>query len=365
MRQLACAFIAVLFLLGMKSNSVLAQCAPGSPQVDNFATTGAAAPALRSTAVGINALANCENSIAIGFGAVANGPPGGSTAIGVLSSVTAVGSVAVGGSSAVTGREAVALGNAAQVNGARGIALGVNAQANHDDSIAIGYGVVTSAPNQIALGGSSATYRLQGLSAVASGIRFVTVDANGNLSASASAPGGAVPIVNDVTTGGTASALAAEQGVVLNSRISDNSTAISTNASNISTNRTGIAQNSNAIATNTQNIATNSANIAANRSDIRSLENVTTELREDVSKNSEGVAIALATQSIDFVGAENFGIAMNYGNFEGASALSVSLAGVISNDFAGSGARMTVNGGVGMGLDSGTVGLRAGTQWTW
>ena len=62
-------------------------------------------------------------------------------------------------------------------------------------------------------------------------------------------------------------------------------------------------------------------------------------------------------------------VAMNYGNFEGASALSWSAMGVLGYDVLSRGDRVAVSGGFGVGFeeDSGddVWGGRVGAQWTW
>ena len=46
-----------------------------------------------------------------------------------------------------------------------------------------------------------------------------------------------------------------------------------------------------------------------------------------IDENKSGVALAISMENPDLTGNERFGVAMNYGNFEGASALSWSAHG--------------------------------------
>ena len=46
-----------------------------------------------------------------------------------------------------------------------------------------------------------------------------------------------------------------------------------------------------------------------------------------IDENKSGVALAISMENPDLTGNERFGVAMNYGNFEGASALSWSANG--------------------------------------
>jgi myo-inositol-hexaphosphate 3-phosphohydrolase len=67
---------------------------------------------------------------------------------------------------------------------------------------------------------------------------------------------------------------------------------------------------------------------------------------------------------------------MNYGNFEGTSALSWSAMGVLGYDVFSRGDRVAVSGGFGVGFEDGNDGWhgssgddvwggRVGAQWTW
>ena len=52
----------------------------------------------------------------------------------------------------------------------------------------------------------------------------------------------------------------------------------------------------------------------------------------------------------DLTGNERFGVAMNYGNFEGASALSWAGMGVLGYDVLSRGDRVAISGGFGVGF---------------
>lgn len=82
------------------------------------------------------------------------------------------------------------------------------------------------------------------------------------------------------------------------------------------------------------------------------------------AKLEEGIAVSLALQNPDLVGAETFGLAMNWGNFEGSNAIGISAAGVLGNNLVMPGDRLAIAGGIGFGLDEDTVGGRVGIQWT-
>jgi trimeric autotransporter adhesin len=88
-----------------------------------------------------------------------------------------------------------------------------------------------------------------------------------------------------------------------------------------------------------------------------------------IDENQSGVALAISIENPDLVGSERFGVAMNYGNFEGASALSWSAMGVLGYDVLSPGDRIAISGGFGVGLQEGAGddvwGGRVGAQWTW
>jgi hypothetical protein len=81
-----------------------------------------------------------------------------------------------------------------------------------------------------------------------------------------------------------------------------------------------------------------------------------------------GIALAISMENPDLVAGERFGIAVNGGFYEGASAVSVSAEGVMGYNVFTDGDRVAVSGGVGVGIDNGrggnVVGGRVGAQIT-
>jgi hypothetical protein len=88
-----------------------------------------------------------------------------------------------------------------------------------------------------------------------------------------------------------------------------------------------------------------------------------------LDENQSGVALAISMENPDLIANERFGVAMNYGNFEGASALSWSAMGVLGYDVLSRGDRVAVSGGFGVGFENDrgddVWGGRVGAQWTW
>ena len=85
-------------------------------------------------------------------------------------------------------------------------------------------------------------------------------------------------------------------------------------------------------------------------------------LHSDIGTVETGVAVALSAVGPDLTGAERFGLSLNWGGFEGASAIGGGATAVVSR---WNGSRLAVTGGIGVGLDDNSVGGRAGGQWTW
>ena len=85
-------------------------------------------------------------------------------------------------------------------------------------------------------------------------------------------------------------------------------------------------------------------------------------LHSDIDTVESGVAVAMSAVGPDLVGAERFGLSLNWGGFEGASAIGGGATAVVSR---WNGSRLAVTGGIGVGLDDNAVGGRAGGQWTW
>ena len=92
-----------------------------------------------------------------------------------------------------------------------------------------------------------------------------------------------------------------------------------------------------------------------------------------IAKLQAGVAVALAAEAPSLTTAENFGMRIGWGNFEGdANAVAISAIGVVCRSCFSAGDRIAIDGSVGAGWSDyksysagNSVGGRAGVQWTW
>jgi hypothetical protein len=86
-------------------------------------------------------------------------------------------------------------------------------------------------------------------------------------------------------------------------------------------------------------------------------------LRKDINTVESGVAVALSAVGPDLTGAERFGLSLNWGGFEGSSAIGGGVTGVV---YQGVTSRLALTGGLGVGVNGDdAVGGRVGGQWTW
>ena len=79
----------------------------------------------------------------------------------------------------------------------------------------------------------------------------------------------------------------------------------------------------------------------------------------------EGVAVALSLADPVLTTGDSFALRANWGNFEGHNALGISMIGVLDRNLFGGGETLAIGGGVGVGLNDGSVGGRVGLQLSW
>ncbi len=362
----------------------------------------AQAVAMNSSAFGVNTLAGGVNSTAAGDGAQAIGAntaaygvmalaiPDLTTAVGPGATVAAaagVGSFAGGTSTVLSGTGAVAIGNLNLASGNGAVAIG-------DPNLATGAGAVAIGNGNVA----------NGQGAVASG--------NAN-----SATGqGAVAIGDGNTSNGPASVALGQRSNAIGAgatAIGQSARALANNAVAIGSNAAALADNSTALGTgatvhdgafNSMAIGANSAAYVPNNIVIGNADGTITlpGMDSDLSRWRQtgllgvvtsdalgnlasdngalykqtagikaGAAVAMALSDPVLNEHQSFGLKMNAGGFDGASALGVSAAGVLARKMFSPYDSLTVSaaGGYGQAAVSGysknTFGVRASVQLAW
>jgi len=281
-----------------------------------------------SVAVGERAIAKGNGSIAIGAdldgdGVGANAPGDETVAIGADSIAT--NSTAVGTRATATGTESTAIGENTQATGNFSTSVGENSVATGRNASAFGNNARATGRSSTALG--------QGTQAQGNGSVAIGQDSDGNA---------AVASLNNQFVFGTGNHTYTAPGITSNQ--------------------------SRARQAGPLEVVTTDAN-----GNLASDNGATF---EQIAENKQGIAIAMAMANPDLVGMESFGLAANWGHFDGANALAFSAMGVLSRDFFGdgTGTRFSLSGGVGVSLDDEslfgnsadrTVAGRVGAQLTW
>ncbi len=317
-------------------------------------------------AIGSQSDADGGGAIAIGgddedndFGAQAQAAQG--IAIGSKANVEtgSTGGVAIGETANVNNAtpDGIAVGRASFVNGDFGVAMGQGTQALGTDSMALGHGAMAAGPGDISIGASGAV-----LSDNSTGMGMNhTINAGSSFSAAygantvvgANAPGavawgtdsagnGAVATLENQFMLGTGNHTYTAPGIT-----SDLSRARQSGPLEV------VTSDANG------NLATDGGQIF---NQLDNQQRQINQLGDDVDRVESGVAVALSSVGPDLTGAEKFGLSLNWGGFEGASAIGGGATAVV---WRGNGSRFALTGGIGVGFDEDAVGGRAGGQWTW
>ncbi len=213
--------------------------------------------------------------------------------------VASTNALVVGNNSQVSGAGAVAIGNSVVVQGANAVAVGNGTNANFSNSAAFGNGAAATRANQQSFGTAANTYTMAGVTSAAS----------------RSAQSGPTQIVTADAAGNLATTTTAALGLA-----------------------TG-------------------ADIGAINSQLASINGQINDLYGRTSKAYTGVAMAFAMAGVPtLLPSEKFAATMNWGTFSGANGLALNAAMRITDN-------VQVTGGVGYGVDSNTVGARAGLRF--
>ena len=226
---------------------------------------------------------------------------GSSTAVGKSSTASGNFSTAIGQFSKASGLASTALGESSTASGAASTALGVSSTASGDFSTALGELSTAGFANSTAIGAGSATTRDNQM---VFGTAANTYTAPGITSAaSLAAQTGPTRLVTSDAGGNLATA--DPNSVVMNSSAFQN-------------------------------------------------------LQSDVRQNTEGTAIAIALGGAAAILPEDktFAASMNWGNFQGQNALGFGGVGRVNDNW-------FLNAGIGVGMNQGTTGGRAGVTYAW
>lgn len=144
--------------------------------------------------------------------------------------------------------------------------------------------------------------------------------------------------------------------------LGDHDKRITRNTQDIAEDRLVLGDHERRISRNTNDIAANSSAIADLQSRmVNDFAGIDSELRSQdrrIDKATEGVAMALAMKSPAVPEDKEFALSGSFGAFEGRTALAVA-GGIRANEF------VQFDAGLAVGLDSGSIGGRAGATLAW
>ena len=98
---------------------------------------------------------------------------------------------------------------------------------------------------------------------------------------------------------------------------------------------------------------------------LQSMDQRVTRAEQTAQTAIEGVAVALSLADPVLTGGDSFGIRVNWGHFDGHSAIGLSMMGVLDRNLFGGGETLAIGGGIGVGLADGATGGRIGLQLSW
>lgn len=292
--------------------------ATNSVAIGNNASTSSlnAASLGSSVAIGTDSVASDEDAVALGDQATASGFH--STAVGGESAATGVGSQTFGWQSLASGDRSTAIGRQAQATQANAVALGDNSRATAVGATALGQGATA------AFSGSTAV----GTGATTTAANQVTLGASGS----------------SVRVGDIAASTAAQTGALNFVTVDANGTLGRTVGPDLS----GILAQQAALA------STQAAQGAA----IGTLFDLAEINEQEIQRANEGVAMALAMESPSLPEGATFAIGGGVGYYNHRTAGTAAFAVRV-------GRMSSFSGGVGVGLNSGEVGAKAGFQHAW
>jgi hypothetical protein len=328
----------------------------------------------RNAAMGSNAgrFVTGSDNIAIGSqaGSGTTGNPlviSNTVAVGTAANARADGASATGANSLASGTNSAAYGNASTASGASSVAIGDSAQATAASAIALGQNAAATGTNAIAIGtGAVATGSIAaGTNAYASngGAAFGDFSTASGASSTAVGPNSTAAYDNSAAFGNGAAAVRANQQVFGTASNTYTMPGLTSSASKAAQGKPTHVVTSNA---NGDLAAYTPSELGlTTQGDLGAINRRLSKV--DDEKNS-GIALAVAMQNPDLTGSERIGVAANWGAFEDANALGMSVMGVLGHDFVSPGDRVAISGAFGVGLENGdgddVYGGRVGLQWT-
>lgn len=256
-------------------------------------------------------------------------------AVGDLAQATGFHSTAVGGESVASGRGAQAFGWQARATGNLSLASGHQANAAGVQSTAVGKNSSAAADNSTAVG-------------------FGATVAAGHTNSTAVGTGATTTAANQVTIGGAGSHVRLGGYTTAGVLVNDANGIVSTDTTllgNVANLQTGLASLQTTVGSQGAAIATLQGQTAA-------LFDLATVNQRDIRRANEGVAMALAMESPSLPAGAHFAVSGGVGYYNERVAGTAAFTARI-------GQMSSFSAGVGVGLNSGEVGARAGFQAAW
>ncbi len=241
-----------------------------------------------------------------------------------------------------------------QATGNNAVAIGPQSIASGDNSFAAGNGAQATGTNAIAIG----------TGAVATGSLAIGANANAGTGGTALGDDTKATGMNSAALGTGAEATQANATAIGTGTKTTRANQISVGTASNQYTFAGITSGaSKAFQTGPLEVVTTDANgnLASDGGSIfRRLDNLVKRDRD----LADGIAIATSLANPDLVAGERFGMTVNFGNWDGASAIGIAAQGVVGYNAFAQGDRVAISGGVGFGSERGTVAGRVGVQWT-
>lgn len=318
---------------------------------------GSTASGLESTALGQNSTASGTNASALGRLAQATGTA--STGVGTAAAATGTSSTATGALAQATADYTTAVGQAANASGQQATALGFSSTASATAATALGEQASASGDYSTAVGKDA---QVTNQYSTAVGALAGTSGDNGTALGYLSSAGQNATALGQGTTAGFANSTAIGQGAATTA---DNQIMLGT-ATNTYTAPGITSSASTAAQTGTREIVTtdSSGNLASDTAAGLGLASTAdiSALQQDVSRNTEGVAMAMALGGIPTVLPvdTNRAISASWGTFGGKNALAVGGSARLHNN-------IFLNGGGALGTRGrgSNAGGRAGLTFAW